>query len=83
MKRPPILYSYAIATTIEPIFYALREDGSASASVRPGAPWESCTGSFFEIGSRAVVVFEGGSFIGGNVLENAVRILGPQPRPTS
>ena len=81
--QPPIVYSYAIATTRELIFYALHEDGSASASVRAGATWETCTGAFFEIGSQAIVAFEGGSFIGGNVLDNAVRLLGPQPGPTS
>ncbi|SDO01079.1 hypothetical protein SAMN05216368_10938 [Cryobacterium flavum] len=83
MKRPPILHAYAIATTIEPIFYALHEDGGASASVRAGARWEPSSGAFFEIGSPAVVNLESGCFIGGIVIENAVRILGPQPRPTS
>ena len=90
MKRPTVLYTYAIATTSEPIFYALHEDGSASASVRPGGAWEPCTGAFFEIGSPAVVAFERGAFEGGNVVENAVSVLGPQPsalspqpRPTS
>ena len=84
MTRPPILYAYAIAATHGgPIFYALHVDGSASASVRTGAAWEPCTGAFFEIGSPAILNLERGSYIGGTVTENAVRILGPQPRPTS
>ncbi|MDJ0338676.1 hypothetical protein [Cryobacterium sp. PH31-O1] len=82
--RPAVLYAYAIATSRdELIFYALHVDGSASASVRAGAAWEPCTGAFFEIGSSAIVAFERGSFIGENVLENAVRILGPQQRAAS
>lgn len=83
-SRSLILYSYAIATINSgPIFYALHVDGSASASTTPDALWQPCTGAFFEIGSPAVVSFEGSCFIGGTVLENAVRILGPQPRPAS
>lgn len=84
MKTSPILYTYAIAmTSSEPIFYALHVDGSASASVRPGAPWQPCTGAFFEIGSPAIVNFAGSCFIGKTVKENAVHVLGPQPRPAS
>ncbi|TFD04166.1 hypothetical protein [Cryobacterium sp. TMT1-66-1] len=84
MTRPPIIYAYAITTTDSgPIFYALNVNGSASVSTTPGALWQPCTGAFFEIGSPAIVSFESSCFIGGLVLENAVHILGPQPRPAS
>ena len=84
MKPSPILFSYAIITSTGTIFYGLHEDGSASASIRAGAPWQPCNGAFFEIGSPAIVSLADGSFdCLGRVLENAVSILGPQPRAAS